>query len=914
MRARWAFVASVVVALCLGQITDEAAAAASASTTDGGSPDGNTTVPPPPAAAYVSVALRLGNTSALPADYGDAASKDVAIRAAVLVSTVTAQPPTREGADAGASVALRIAAAEEAERQRVATALQAAFAPPLDDVRVAGVPVLSGAVAVVDAVRDECLVGGDEDGPCGRGGVCTDPDPRADGDFVCACGDGTTRKGAACAVSPHLAIRLLLSDDPADLLPGFNESVRTRVAAVLSVSPSAVRSVALAATPSPSALVVVDAPAPALPALRDALAAALAAGLRVAGVPIAGGSASIVAPGVADECESAPCGAGQHCVDPDLTVANDFVCSCRSERGLTYPKVGAPTPSCVPPSERLADLASVFEALALMHGHTALHAAHNAVLHATHCNAALASPPPALHPTRLTVGGSELAGAAVGNTALLVGALLLQQLLGLVVAVALDRSGGGGGGSAGGPEQRALLGFPDLPLRVFVSLLPGTVFSSIGLLDSESGAWGIALGATLLFLWLGCLTSLVFDGAADAAARALGQHVWRGDAGVWRRAAPFAPRHAAVTAVATLALCTSVPHRFGTPGSCAGQRIFVGVAMLLCCFVVAATRPWRVAVFNPFCGTVYLLQALGWLLLAAGLYKSDGHLDHGLVDSSVAVRLASASLLLAWIVAAAVFRPGGGGGGGGSGSDEEECSTEEGVAAAVPWYKPLPALHAALASPPAAKAVRLSADAAWVFVAVAVAVHWAFLFGAAAALALHLFLALRPFASAAAADGGADATPELPAAAVEDAEAEAAAHGKGAAAMHEMAELRASREETRLLKDELLALQLSTPRAADGRAVAAAAATAAYCPPPVAAEAAEAAATLDRRGEGAGGRRYGDPDSLEEVARSGGVVGGSERQPVLCSDPLTVVMPSPLQSSPYQPAAAAQSPQYPVRV
>ena len=907
MRARCVFVASVVVALCLGQITDEAAAAASASTTDGGSPDGNTTVPPPPAAAYVSVALRLGNTSALPANYGEAASKDVAIRAAVLVSTVTAQAPTREGADAGASVALRIAAAEETERQRVAAALQAAFAPPVGDVRVAGVPVLSGVVTVVDAVRDECLVGSEgSEGPCGKGGACTDPDPRTDGDFVCACGDGTTQKGAACAVSPHLEIRLLLSDDPADLLPGFNESVRTRVAAALSVAPSAVRSVELASTPSPSAFVIVDAPAPALPALREALAAALAAGLRVAGVPIAGGSASIVAPGVADECEPTPCGAGQHCVDPDLTVANDFICSCQSERGLTYPKVGAPTPSCVPPSERLADLASVFEALALMHGHTALHAAQNAVLHATHCNAALATPPPALHPTRLTVGGSELAGAAVGNTALLLGALLLQQLLGLVVAVALDRSGRHGGGSAGGPQQRALLGFPDLPLRVFVSLLPGTVFSSIGLLDSESGGWGIALGATLLFLWLGCLTSLVFDGAAAAAARALGQHVWHADAGAWRRAAPFAPRHAAVAAVVTLVLCTSVPHRFGTPGSCAGQRIFVSVALLLCCFVVAATRPWSVTVCNPFCGAVYLLQALGWLLLAVGLYKSDGHLDHGLVDSSVAVRLASASLLLAWIVAAAVFRPGG---------DEEEGAGEEGAASA-PWYKPLPALRGALASPPAAKAVRLSADAAWIFVAVAVAVHWAFLFGAAAALALHLFLVLRPLAAAA--DGEGHATLELPpppvtaaVAAVEDAEAEAAAAaaGKGVAPVQEVEALRASREEARLLKEELLALQLSTPRAADGRAAAAAAAATAYCPPPV------AAAALDRGGgSGGAGRRYGDPDTLEEVARSGGVAGSGERQPVLCSDPVTVAMPSPLQNSPYQPAAAAQSPQYPVRV
>ena len=577
---------------------------------------------------------------------------------------------------------------------------------------LAGVDIKSAELNAIGVVLNECV-----ENPC-NDQLCHDPNDLVTGDFECSClygnGKAVGSPAAACGEPPHLEITLLLPSDK--FLQGLGDAVREKVASVLQIAESQITSVSLEAVPYPAAVASINASAPYLPKFQSMLQDAVNSdpGMLVAGVKVLGIESKIVAAGVHNECEEAPCGPGQICTDPSLTDSGDFICACPAKDGTTYPMVGKPTSSCDQPLEDISDLANMLEGIALCNGHTVLPATHNSILYATHCNAPLEDPPLALHPTRLKVGGSMLAGCVVSNTSLLVGALVIQHLLILILSFYTK-------GAMDLKDIHALVGYPYIPLRVFITLLPGALFCGIGLLDSVDGTWGMVLGGLTLFFWLLCLGGMVFKDFATLVTLSIGQKKW--DGAGWVRVDQFKKRHVAMIVIITVVLSTNMSHRFGGGGACAGPRLFVSMGLFLYTAVIALTRPWHVKAHNIFAFFAYIVQSLAWTLMGFGLYNAEGHRDHELVNGSVYLRFIGACSLMLWMLVSLVYRVGG--------ADEGK------------WYDPREAVLQAWEAPHLQKAIVISRDLVWVALACAVAVYWMAVFGALLIYFIHMALVFK---------------------------------------------------------------------------------------------------------------------------------------------------------------------------
>ncbi|KAJ9455294.1 hypothetical protein DIPPA_33501 [Diplonema papillatum] len=557
---------------------------------------------------------------------------------------------------------------------------------------------------------------------------------------------------------PHLEVTLSLPVASSDqLLDGFKQAAVQALAAALYVETGSVDNPSIvdgtSGTGGSTVALVADVYAAPrdFAALRGRLSEAVDAGLLIAGVRVTAVSTNIVADNAEDECEANPCGPDQTCEDRDFEAAGDFICSCSNGRTAPYPTIGRPSPSCSRPMGTVADVAEVFEVFGLCSGATALVSLQNAFLHATECEyTASHQLPLAFHPTQMTVKGNVFAGCVLGNTILLASFLALQHFL---AAILSNRQ------PAVKPEAailqpdrfRRLLGYPQVTIRVFIVLLPSTVFACVALLgesQADAGAdWPLVLGTVMLGVWVGGLSCVLY---LEAAARCLfasfGTHYFSTEANMWRRK-PLNPEYFALLIGLTTATALTLGHSVGArPLTCSGQRYTIGVLTLISSFAtlvllrpLTTGRHWSVFVSGKaipcFVGG---LQGIAFFCLASGIRPADGIPDRSDVDASVVLRLVSAVSTVLWMFYRSLYARGGTGGpvvvsspllsytGSISLDDEPLDGANPYTAEGVREQGLLPT------------AVLLTGDAAWGLVAVGIVAHWAFLIAAAGMAAVRL--------------------------------------------------------------------------------------------------------------------------------------------------------------------------------
>eukprot|EP01060_Flectonema_neradi_P006830 TRINITY_DN14682_c0_g1_i2.p1 TRINITY_DN14682_c0_g1~~TRINITY_DN14682_c0_g1_i2.p1 ORF type:complete len:723 (+),score=117.68 TRINITY_DN14682_c0_g1_i2:49-2169(+) len=443
----------------------------------------------------------------------------------------------------------------------------------------------------------------------------------------------------------YLGVVLGLPASPDDLLDGFSAKAAQKLSEITAVDETLITEGSNSTTPPYNIELKIHSSIATYQVMKDKITQATALGLYIAGVKVESVDFRIRAKEAADECEKSPCGSQQLCVDNNFDVTGDFICSCLDG---SHQKVGAMTPSCSAPLSDLSDVSEIMEIVALSNGHTVFAAAYNSLLHSTQCGFAVDDPPLLLHPTRLSVGNSLMAGAVVANTSLVLGCILLQHVLIILLSHYFpDKSV---------TELRCVTGFPHVCVRVMLSLLPGTIYCSVSLIASGEGEWSVTLGCIIVTIWLLWLVLMTSHGenVQPVHLLSLGQHYPHGMGFkrmlVFRRT--FAPWYVGFLVL----LCFVIPFRVVSVSGCAAQRYLAGILMLLLLVLTIRLQPYASRYSLILCCLVSLIQSTSWFLLASGLEKADGHRDHPHIDGAVYLRLISAVFILLWMIVSFCYR------------------------------------------------------------------------------------------------------------------------------------------------------------------------------------------------------------------------------------------------------------------
>ena len=443
----------------------------------------------------------------------------------------------------------------------------------------------------------------------------------------------------------YLGVVLGLPTSPDELLDGFPMKAAQKLSEITSVDESAITEGSNSTTVPYNIELKIHAPVATYRVMKQKVSLSVSNGMFIAGVRVQRVEYRIRATEASDECEASPCGSNQLCVDNNFDAKGDFVCSCLDG---SHQKIGLRTPSCNPPLNDISDVSEILEVIALANGHTVFAASYNSLLHSTQCGSSTDDPPLVFHPTRLSVGGSMMAGAIVSNTSLVLGCILLQHLFIIILAHYFpDKSM---------TELKCITGFPHVCIRVMLSLLPGTVYCSVSLISSNEGQWAVALGCIIITVWLLWLVLMASHGrdVQPYHLLALGQHYPHSMG--FKRLVVFNNSYSPWYIGFLILLCVIVPFKVVGVSGCSAQRYLSGIALLLLLVLTIRLQPFSLKYCNVLCCVVIVIQAVSWNLLGSGLDKADGHRDHPHIDGSIYLRLISAIIIIIWMIVSFLYR------------------------------------------------------------------------------------------------------------------------------------------------------------------------------------------------------------------------------------------------------------------